>query len=65
MHGPIDSDENQETSPEGFVWSCCGARGPYAAGCGAAAGAAGRASLEQLAEEVAGEAPEGSASEED
>ena len=33
MHGPIDTDENQETSPEGFVWTCCGARGTYASGC--------------------------------
>ncbi|PNP54447.1 hypothetical protein THARTR1_05004 [Trichoderma harzianum] len=30
--GPIDSSENEEEVPEGFIWSCCGTVGT-SAGC--------------------------------
>jgi len=33
LHGPLDTPTNREQSPEGFVWSCCGAQGTYAPGC--------------------------------
>lgn len=31
-HGEIDTDENRESFPEGFVWDCCNKAG-YRRGC--------------------------------
>ncbi|KAJ3571161.1 hypothetical protein NP233_g3938 [Leucocoprinus birnbaumii] len=32
VHGPMDTEENRASFPEGFIWSCCEGRG-HAPGC--------------------------------
>ena len=33
VHGPMDTDENRRSFPEGFYWNCCGSRGADHPGC--------------------------------
>lgn len=32
-HGPVDSKENREDYPEGFIWDCCEEKGNESTGC--------------------------------